>query len=201
MAFDLRWTFRELQVGLLAGMVVLAAVAWWMKRHGSAGRNLRQQLLVVLIPVAAIVAVMLVMRMNAPGSPGPMTGVGWLAAHPFAEDNAKWLNLSAQLASGQELTFNGYAGGPLVMILVLVSTAAAALSEVLLGGFNEVAVSVNAVIGTELLLIALAPLALAPLAEFGIPRRPLAVGVHRQRLPMAAIWCGLIVSVPATAVL
>ena len=87
------------------------------------------------------------------------------------------------------------------MLLVLVSTAAAALSEVLLGGFNEVAVAVNAVIGTELLLIALAPLALAPLAEFSIPRRPLAAGVRRQRVPMAAIWGGLIVSVPATAVL
>ena len=201
LAFDLRWTFRELQVGLIAGMAVVAGVAWWIHRQGRAGRNLRRQLLVVLVPVLAIAALMLVMRLSAPGSPGVLTGVGWLAAHPYAEDNAKWLNLAAQLASGQELQFNGYAGGPLVMVIVLVATVAAALSEMLLGGFNEVAVAVNAVVGTEFLLIALAPLALAPFAEFGIPRKPVIPGSVRQKVPVVAVWAGLIVSVPATAVL
>ena len=201
LALDLRWTFRELQVGLLAGMVVVAGTAWWISRQGRGGRDLRRQLLVVLVPVLVIASVMLVMRLSAPGSPGVLTGVGWLAAHPYAEDNAKWLNLAAQLASGQELQFNGYAGGPLVMVIVLVATAAAALSEVLLGGFNEVAVAVNAVVGTEFLLIALAPLALAPLAEFGVPRKPLVSGAVRQKVPVVAVWAGLIVSVPATAVL
>ena len=201
LAFDLRWTFRELQVGLLIGMGVVAALAWWMKSQGRAGRNFRRQLIVVVAPIAVMALAMLTMRLMAPGSPGALTGVGWLAARPFAEDNAKWLNLAAQLASGQELQFNGYAGGPLVLVIALVATAAGALSEVLLGGFNEVAVAVNAVIGTEFLLIALAPLALAPLAEFGIPRRPLTPGAIRQQVPAAAIWSGLIVSVPATAVL
>ena len=201
LALDLRWTFRELQVGLLAGMLVVAGVAWWMNHRGGGGRNLGRQLLIVLVPIAVIAFVMIAMRLMADGSPGPLTGVGWLAAHPYAEDNAKWLNLSAQLASGQELQFNGYAGGPLVMVIVLVATAAAALSQVLLGGFNEVAVAVNAVIGTQFLLIALAPLALAPLAEFGIPRRPVTADAVRQRIPVVAVWAGLIVSVPAMAVL
>jgi len=201
LAFDLRWTFRELQVGLLLGMAVIVGFAWWMNRHGTVGRNLRRQLLVVFVPVAVIAIVMVTMRLMASGSPGPLTGVGWLAAHPYAEDNAKWLNLAAQLASGQELQFNGYAGGPLILMIVLVATSAAGLSEVLLGGFNEVAVAVNAVIGTEFLLVALAPLALAPFAEFGIPRRPLAPGAVRGKVPVAAIWAGLIVSIPATAVL
>ena len=200
-ALDLRWTLRELQVGLIAGMVVVSGVAWWINRRGRAGRDLRRQMLVLLVPVLVIASVMLVMRLSAPGSPGVLTGVGWLAAHPYAEDNAKWLNLAAQLASGQELQFNAYAGGPLIMVMVLVATAAAALSEVLLGGFNEVAVAVNAVVGTEFLLIALAPLALAPLAEFGVPRKPLVPGAVRQKVPVGAIWAGLIVSVPATAVL
>ena len=201
LAFDLRWTYRELQIGLLLGMAVVAGFAWWMNRRGKTGRNLRRQLLIVLVPIAVMAFVMVAMRLMAAGSPGPLTGVGWLAAHPYAEDNAKWLNLSAQLASGQELQFNGYAGGPLILVVVLVATATAALSEVLLGGFNEVAVAVNAVIGTEFLLIALTPLALAPLAEFGIPRKPLGSGAVRQRIPVAAVWAGLIVSVPATAVL
>lgn len=201
LALDLRWTFRELQGGLLAGMVIVAGIAWWMGRHGRGGKDLRRQLLVVLVPALVIAIVMLVVRLSASGSPGVLTGVGWLAAHPYAEDNAKWLNLAAQLASGQELQFNGYAGGPLVMVIVLVATAAAALSEALLGGFNEVAVAVNAVVGTEFLLVALAPLALAPFAEFGIPRRPLTSGAMRRKAPIATVWAGLIVSVPATAVL
>ena len=201
LALDLRWTFRELQVGLLAGMAVIAGVAWWMHRSGRSGRNLRHQLLVIGIPILVLALVIIAMRLTAAGSPAPLSGVNWLAARPFAEDNAKWLNLAAQLASGRELEFNGYAGGPLVMIVVLMATVSAALSQVLLGGFNEMAVAVSAVIGTELLLVALAPLALAPFAEFGVPRKPLAPGATRMKVPPVAVWSGLLVSVPATAVL
>jgi hypothetical protein len=201
LAWNLRWTFRELQVGLVAGLVVIAAVAWRVHRQGRSGFHLRRQLLLIGGPIVAIALAMVVLRLMADGSPGALTGVGWLAGHPAAEDNAKWLNLAAQLSSGQELQFNGYAGGPLVLLIVLVATGAAVLSQILLGGFNEVAVAVNAVIGTEFLLIALAPLALAPLAEYRIPRPPRVPGFPRTRVPGPALWAGLLVSVPATAVL
>lgn len=201
LAWDLRWTYRELQLGLVLGIGFVAGLAWLRHHKGRIGQNLGRQLWVVGGPIVAVLLVMVTMRLIADGNPGPLTGVGWLAAHPYAEDNAKWLNLAAQLSTGQELQFNGYAGGPLVLLLVLMATASASLSYILLGGFNEVAVTVNAVIGTEFLLIALAPLALAPLAEFRIPRNPTSTGSLRMRIPGPAVWSGLLVSVPASAVL
>jgi hypothetical protein len=50
------------------------------------------------------------MRLAAPGSPTPLSAVGYLVNHPLAEDNAKWLHLGAQLADGRDIVFNGYAG-------------------------------------------------------------------------------------------
>lgn len=197
--FKLAWNFREVQAWLLAGLIVLAIVAW--RTRGPKVSLLRRQVVVVLIPILTLAATVVVMRLLAPGSPGPLTGVGWLMAHTYAEDNAKWLNLASQLASGSDLNFNGFAGGPLVMIMTIAGTAAAALSQIFFGGFNQVAVAVNTIIGSELLLVVLVPLAFTPFAESLIPRNPVAGGAVQQRVPAVAVWAGMLVMTVGSAVL
>ena len=127
-----------------------------------------------------------------------MAALGFLINHPMAEDNAKWLNLAAQLADGRTIAFNGYAGGPLLLLMSLVAAGISVLSMILLGGVNEVAVVLNTVVGSELLLIALAPFALAPLAQW----RLRGAGGLRLALPPAPlIWSGALVLVTANAAL
>jgi hypothetical protein len=116
------------------------------------------------------------------------------------EDNAKWLNLTSQLAAGEELSFvGGYAGGALTVVLAIAATVARVVSVAAYGGVNQVGVAVQAVIGSSFLLIALAPLALAPIVEAKFPPRP--TTVVRQRIPAPAVWVGALILATGSAAL
>jgi len=88
-------------------------------------------------------------------------------------------------------------GGPLQLVLVFVATAMGAMSSILLGGYNQVAVAANSVIYGQFLMIVLAPLALAPLAEARI--RSSHKGAF-LRVPSAFIWVAALVLVASTMV-
>ena len=190
-ALGLDWNVRGLQYLVLAVFVLVLLKATVMNRMGISlgGMTGSRQFIVLGIPALAIGAFLILMRLMAPDSPGSLTAVGYLINHPLAEDNAKWLNLTSQLAQGSDISFNGYAGGPLLVVMSAVAALIAVLSTIMLGGVNEVAVATNTLLGTQFLLIALVPFAFAPIAERGF----LGGGLAARRVPAAAIWTGMFV--------
>ncbi len=141
---------------------------------------------------------LLVTRMLAPGAPGPLTAVGYLISRSSAEDNAKWLNAAAELASGAPVDAWANVGGPLLLLLTLAATLIAATSELLYGGLNEVAVSAGTPILGEMLLIVLAPFALSPLIEARIRRT---AAQRPQPVPWPLLLLGVAVLVTAVTLL
>lgn len=192
------WDLLRLQLLVLVVMVLLTASA--VRARPGRAMRLKRQLVVIVVPMVVIGLFLIGMRLLAPDAPGPLTGVGYFINHPLAEDNAKWLNLSSQLASGHDLVFNGYAGGPLILVMVVIATLISVLSMLLLGGVNEVAVAVNAVIGTQFLLIALIPMAFAPFAEGRAPRAPRTGPGIARAVPAPLVWVAMVVVLVASAV-
>lgn len=136
----------------------------------------------VLFGMAGALAVLFSLsRLLAPGSPTPLSSVGFFVTHIAAEDNAKWLNATAKLADGSVIDTWANVGGPLVLVLSFSATFIAAISFSLYGAVNEVAVSSGSLLVTELLLIVLSPLALAPLAEKKFKQ------LHGKRIPWPLI--------------
>ena len=192
----LGWGWNQTGLEFLVLGVFLVVFALAVVERDRSGRSLRPQLVVIWLPAVVIGLFLILMRLLATNA-GPLTAVGYLFNHPLAEDNAKWLNLTAQLGADTDLVFNGYAGGPLLLIMVLMATAISALSVLLLGGVNEVAVAANAVVGSQFLLIALVPFAFAPFAEKRLPR----VGTStRSLVPAPLVWAGMLIVFTASAV-
>lgn len=196
-AWGASWNVRSLQALALAVMVgVLAGAPWVAKR--SVSDPGRRQLLAIGVPIAAIGLFLIAMRVLAPEDPGVLTGFGYLMNHPMGEDNAKFLNLAAQLTDGRTISFNGYAAGPLLLLMSVVASGVSVLSMILLGGVNQVAVVLNTVIGTQHLLMILTACAFAPFAD-RIRSRSAAGGP--MRIPVPAMWLGTLVLFLASAVL
>lgn len=191
-ALGIGWTARGLQV---LGIVAAAAVLAVAYAYRSPRASLRRPLLAVAAPAGAIALGLLGLRLLSDAA--PLTAVGYLINHPQAEDNAKWLHLTSQLAQGSEVSFNGYAGGPLLVLLAMVAAFVSVLSTVLLGGVNEVAVAANSVVFAQHLLIAIVPFALAPLAEVRIRRH----GGPKSPLPITTIVLASLVLATASAVI
>lgn len=192
-ALGMDWNVRGLQSLVLGTMIVVAVLAGLSRRGGG---SLRRQALLIGAPAVLIGLFLIAMRVMAPDSPGPLTAVGYLINHPQAEDNAKWLHLAAQLADGRAIEFSGYAGGPLLLLMSMVAALISVLSMILLGGVNEVAVAVNTVVGTQFLLIALVPFALAPWAERRVSMR----GDGRSFVPGPAVLVAAFVLFVASSV-
>lgn len=182
------WHVRTLQITTLVVMLGVLGWAVWSRSRGGSRGDLRRAFVVVVVPVLVLGVFLIAMRLMADGA-GPMSAVGYFINHPLAEDNAKWLHLSAQLADGREISFNGYAGGPLLLLMSVMAALMSVLSMVLLGGVNEVAVAANTVLATQFLLIALVPFAFAPLAR------------RKLNLPAPLVWAGMLVLALASAVI
>ena len=191
-ALGIDWNVRGLQALSLALLAAVLVVAVLRARSTS---SWKRQWLAVGVPIAAIAAFLTAMRLLAPGDPGPLSAVGYLINHPQAEDNAKWLHLTAQLADGRDIAFSGYAGGPLLLMMSVVAALVSVLSLVMLGGLNEVAVAANTLVLTQFVLIAAVPVALAPLAE----SRVRLMGEPRK-VPVILLWTGMFVLFVASAI-
>ena len=185
------WTARSLQALGLACALAVVLVAWRTRPTGR--RGFQRSVFGILVPAGVLALSFTGLRLLSDAA--PLTAVGYLVNHPQAEDNAKWLHLTSQLAQGTEVTFNGYAGGPLLLFLAMVAAAVSVMSTVLLGGVNEVAVAANSVVIGQYVLLCLAPFALAPLVEGRLR-------LHRMRrsLPLPAVFLGAGVLVLASAV-
>jgi hypothetical protein len=161
---------------------------------------------VVVVPALVIGGYLLAMRFLAPGDPGPLSAVGYLINHPQAEDNAKWLHLTAQLADERAIEFSGYAGGPLLLVMSVMAALISVLSLLLLGGINQVAVAANTLVATQFLLVALVPFAFAVFAENRV-RIGTGEGAGRRGrssrlfVPTAAVWTAMLVVALASAII
>ncbi len=104
-------------------------------------------------------------RLLAPGDLAPLSSVGYFVQKVAAEDNAKWLNATSQLANGSVIDTWANVGGPLLLVMSLGATLIGALSFLLYSSVNEVAVSAGSVIFTQVFFVVIAPFALAPIVE------------------------------------
>lgn len=173
-------------------------VAAFLLGHRSTTRITRTSLLLVGGSSIVLAVAFLAARLFAPGSPGPLTSVGLLISRSSAEDNAKWLNAAAQLASGQPVDSWANVGGPLLLLLTLCATLLSTASVLLYGGVNQVAVSAGTLVLAETLLIVLAPFALAPLVEARLRRRP---DRRPQPIPWPMLLLGIAIVVTATTLM
>ena len=192
------WTRVGLQWVLLVAVIAPAVVAFVRRPKQDAPR--RYQALAVLLPVGLLTVffgVVLTWWTEAPAFTRP---VGFLMGHSLAEDNAKWLDFGASLASGAPMEQFVPMGGPLQLVLVFMATLMGVVSSLLYGGYNEVLVAANTVIYGQYMLVVIAPLALAPLAG-GLWRRAIESGGKPVRIPWPFIWLGALVAVLANLML
>lgn len=163
-ALGVDWNIRALQTLILVVMLLLALVARFFRHPFVDSR--RAQVVAVGVPAVILAAGLIGLRLLAPEDPGALSAVGYFMNHPLAEDNAKWLHLSAQVADGRAISFNGYAGGPLLLLMAALSPLISVLSMIWFGSVNQVAVAANSVLAVQFFLIAAAPFALAPLTQW-----------------------------------
>ncbi len=196
-AFGMGWTVYGLQLLVLAVLLIIVLMVTWLSRRAVVDLgSRRRQFLVLGVPALTIGVGLIVLRLMAPDSAGALTAVGYLINHPLAEDNAKWLHLTSQLAQGSEIAFNGYAGGPLLLVMSVVASLISVLSVIMLGGVNEVAVATNTLLGTQFLLIAVIPFVFAVFAQGKFK----GFKDTKRLVPVAATWTAMFMLVLASAV-
>lgn len=196
---DVPWDRRSLQLVLLIaliGVVVAALISrGFTWRDGPVA--MRRQLLAVGVPMLLIVLAIIAVRRVADAD-GLWSVVTYYINQPVAEDNAKWLDFTAQLAGGGPIHKGVPMGGPLQLFLVLIGTMTTALSVVVLGGVNEVFIAAWTALFAQFGLVVLVPLALAPLVEarvrVGGPKR----GWSLTLIPLPLIWLAMLVMVSAS---
>lgn len=193
---DISWSRVPLQLLLLASLLAVAIASFLRPAPGLA--TWRRQAVTIGIPVVVLLVCFTVVTWVLTEEPAFLRPVSYLMGHATAEDNAKWLDFTAQLATGNEIVQAVPMGGPLQLTLTFVATLMGVLSLVMLGGYNEVAVAANTVVLGSYLLVALTPLALAPLAEVRV--RPTGAGDARVRIPWPYLWIAAGVLVSASLV-
>lgn len=157
------WTRLELQWTLLIALLAVAVIAWIWPFKGAV--SIRRQALAILVPIAFLLVLFFIITTFWTDTMAFLKPVSYLMGHATAEDNAKWLDFTAQFASGEQIKQAVPMGGPLELMLTFIGTLMGVISYFVLGGYNQVAVAANTVVYGEFILVALAPLALAPLAE------------------------------------
>jgi len=182
------WSRGQLQWMLLLALLAPFALAL-LRRPRAATPRLRQ-VWTMGVPVFGLSLFFGVMTTFWTDVAAFDTPVSFLMGHSLAEDNAKWLDFTAALASGSSIDQYVPMGGPLQLFLVFVATGMGALSEAVLGGYNEVFVAANSVVYGQYLMVVLAPLAMAPLAEARLRRPTLQSTAGRVRAPWPLIWLG-----------
>jgi len=182
-------TWLILQLTMLVALAIPAILAFVLPARRDAPR--RRQVIAVLAPVAILTAFFAVMTTWWTQVPAFQTPVSFLMGHALAEDNAKWLDFAALMATGNPIEQAVPLGGPLQLFLVAISTLMAVVSQIVYGGINQVMVAGNTAIYGQFALVALAPLALAPLAEARMPRRMATGGF--TRIPAPFVWAGALI--------
>ena len=193
-----RWDFLSLQVAVLIALLLVLVAAFFDRRrlHGSAAGPFSRQMIAVIAPFLVGLGFLILSRLWAAPSSGLYTGVGFLLVRQGAEDNAKWLDFAAQVVTGNPIEQAVPLGGPLQLIMVMMATLLAVVSQLSFGGINQVFVAANTVIYLEFVLVMLVPFIFAPIAEarFRISSGDKARGF----IPAPLIWIGAFVMMTAS---
>ncbi len=195
-------TRLQLQIVLLIVLAVVTGLAWLFPWRG-ARVSMSRQSLAVLLPSGLMLLGFLILTLRWTEEFAFLRPVGFLIGQATAEDNAKWLDFTAQWATGNGIDQGVPLGGPLQLYLTFVGTLMAAVSQIALGGFNEVAVAANSVVYGEYLLVILMPFAFAPMAEARMSISDVrGRGSMRGLIPLPGLWIGMVVlSVVSLAVI
>lgn len=116
-------------------------------------------LVVISISVALVLVISRVQASTV--IDGLFAGAGRLAA---AEDNAKWINFSSNVAQANLLNFNDGTSGGLAALILITSAFVSYVSEAFFGGINVPGITIQSVLISHNLLLVLAPLAITPAA-------------------------------------
>ena len=182
------WTRVQLQIVLLVAFVVVGVLTFLRRSQADAG--MRRQFTVIILPTLLVGGLVAFVTVRLTTQIAFFTPVGYLMGHFQAEDNAKWLDFTSQLATGQPIVQGVPMGGPLELVLTGFATAMGVVSQILLHGYNQVAVAANTVVLGEYAMAILAPLALAPLAEARLKRPSAGVVPGWVRVPGPLVWLG-----------
>ena len=193
-----RWDFVSLQVAVLVAFLLILAAAFFYRRRldRSSAVPFSRQMIAVIAPFLVGLGFLIMSRLWAAPTSGLYTGVGFLLVRQGAEDNAKWLDFAAQAATGNPIEQAVPLGGPLQLIMVMMATLLAVVSQLSFGGINQVFVAANTVIYLEFVLVMLVPFIFAPIAEarFRISSGDKARGF----IPAPLIWIGAFVMMTAS---
>lgn len=159
-------TFGLTQWWLLVTALVLLGLSYYYGRVSVGSLMWSRATNWILIGSSSLITLaFLVSRLLAPGDLAPLSSVGFFVQKVAAEDNAKWLNATSQLANGSVIDTWANVGGPMLLVMTIGATLIGALSFLLYGSVNEVAVSAGSVILTQIFFVIVAPFALAPIVE------------------------------------
>ena len=151
---------------LLATGVILVATSYAAGRRGQRSALWHRSSNWILVGSSGLITVaFLASRLLAPGELSTLSSVGFFLDKVAAEDNAKWLNATSQLADASLVDTWANVGGPLLLVMTFAASLIGALSFLLYGAVNEVAVSAGSVIFTQVFMVIIAPFALAPIIE------------------------------------
>ena len=193
-----RWDFVSLQVAVLVAFLLVLAAAFFYRRRldGSSAVPFSRQMIAVIAPFLVGLGFLILSRLWAAPTSGLYTGVGFLLARQGAEDNAKWLDLAAQVSTGNPIYQAVPLGGPLQLLIVMMATLLAVVSQLAFGGINQVFVAANTIIYLEFVLVMMVPFIFAPIAE---ARFRVASGDKRLGfIPAPLIWIGAFVMMTAS---
>ena len=177
----------EFQWVLLVALAVLGALGSIRGSVGDSG--LRRQFLTIWLPFILLMLFFWVVTTFWTAGAAFEHPVSYLMGHAVAEDNSKWLDFTSQMAAGLPIDQAVPMGGPLALVTVFVATVMGVVSQLLLGGYNQVAVAANTVVFGQFFLVALAPLALAPLVEAKVATQRR----EQVHIPAPLIWLGALV--------
>jgi hypothetical protein len=155
---------------LVATGIVLVILSYLFGRRGGVKRGhgplWRKSSNWILLGSSTLITIaFLISRLLAPGDLSKLSSVGFFVDKVAAEDNAKWLNATSQLADGSIVDTWANVGGPLLLVMSFAATWIGSVSYLLFGAINEVAVSAGSVIFSQIFLVIIAPFALAPIVE------------------------------------
>ena len=150
---------------LVTGLVLAALSFYYGRAAGNAAIWCKASNWILMGSSALIAVAFFISRLLAPGDLAPLSSVGFFVQKVAAEDNAKWLNATSQLANASVIDTWANVGGPMLLVMSFGGILIGAVSFLLYGSVNEVAVSAGSVIFTQVFFVVIAPFALAPIVE------------------------------------
>jgi hypothetical protein len=187
------WDLPSLQFALLVSLLIVA-VAALVSRRLRPGAGVRSQAIAIGAPVVVALIFIIISRLLAVGHAGPWSAVGYFVQRISAEDNAKWLDFSGQLLSGDPVNQAVPLGGPLQLAVIFAVTVFAVISQIAFSGVNQVYVASNSILFLQLGLAVISPIMLAPFIEAKLknPNRT------RLKFPAPVIWAAAVVIMTAS---